>query len=87
MGQTRRRMQVRWKEHEAALRLNHPENSAVAKHCIDFPLGESRSNDSQSIYGGDQIENLYEIRSKNAKFSHLQLFLINFLIILIEPVT
>jgi hypothetical protein len=34
-GQCRRAMRKRWKEHEAANRLNQPWKSSVAKHCIE----------------------------------------------------
>lgn len=33
-GQTRRRVQARWLEHDAAYRLNQPRKSAPAKHCL-----------------------------------------------------
>lgn len=35
-GQSRRRVQKRWKEHEAAHRLNQPQKSAPAKHFLEF---------------------------------------------------
>jgi hypothetical protein len=43
-GQTRRRAQERWKEHDAACRLNQPQKSAVAKHALSFghSIGEKK---------------------------------------------
>lgn len=35
IGQTRRRVQERWKEHEAACPLKYPQKSAVAEHIIE----------------------------------------------------
>jgi hypothetical protein len=34
-GQTKRRKDERDKEHDRAIRLNHPDLSAVAKHCLE----------------------------------------------------
>jgi hypothetical protein len=34
IGQSRRRVEKRWKEHQAAFRLNQPQKSAVANHCL-----------------------------------------------------
>lgn len=43
-GQTRRRAAARWKEHEAAFRLERKRESAIADHCMakEHPLGEKR---------------------------------------------
>jgi hypothetical protein len=35
LGQTKRRKDERDKEHDRAIRLNHPDLSAVAKHCLE----------------------------------------------------
>lgn len=34
VGQTWRRLDTRDREHDSAIRLRHPEKSAVAEHCI-----------------------------------------------------
>lgn len=36
IGQSKRRVNERWKEHEAAVRLNQPAKSAVAEHCLSL---------------------------------------------------
>lgn len=43
-GQTRRRCETRWKEHEAALRNRNWEKSAVADHCMEeeHKIGEKK---------------------------------------------
>jgi hypothetical protein len=35
IGQSTRRVDKRWQEHERALRLNQPSKSAIAEHCIN----------------------------------------------------
>lgn len=44
IGQSKRRAQVRWKEHEAAFRLKQPNKSAVADHMLKnkHDIGEKR---------------------------------------------
>jgi hypothetical protein len=34
VGQTKRRMQIRWAEHDTAYVKNRPKNSAIAEHCL-----------------------------------------------------
>lgn len=43
-GQCKRIVQRRWDEHDRAFRLNHPNNSAVAAHCLEegHTIGEKR---------------------------------------------
>jgi hypothetical protein len=43
-GQTKRRCETRWKEHEAALRNRNWEKSAVADHCMEegHKIGEKK---------------------------------------------
>jgi hypothetical protein len=44
VGQSRRRVEQRWKEHEAAKRLNHPQKSAIAEHTLNMnhEMGEKK---------------------------------------------
>jgi hypothetical protein len=44
IGQSKRRVQERWKEHDAAIRLKQPQKSAVAEHMIEcgHSVGEKK---------------------------------------------
>jgi hypothetical protein len=68
-GQCRRSMGKRWKEHEAAFRLNQPWKSAVAKHCkeLGHEIGEkSCVKEVTNIYELNSWESYYIENSENS---------------------
>lgn len=67
IGQSRRRVEKRWKEHHAALRLKQPQKSAVANHCLslDHEMGEkSLVKEVTSCWELNAWESLYIAKSK-----------------------
>ena len=44
IGQTKRKIHTRFKEHFSNLKLNHPEKSAIAQHCLEESHSISKQN-------------------------------------------
>lgn len=72
IGQSKRRVEKRWKEHRAAIRLNQPHKSAVANHCLSWghSIGEEKLirevtstfelNSWESFYIANSLHNMNE---------------------------
>ena len=70
---TSRTFKTRFNEHEAAIRLNHPEKSHFAKHVIDYnhckqiSLNELNVLDCTTDYKIRNFKESYHIRSRKLK--------------------
>ena len=60
IGQTSRNFGIRMKEHEASIRLNHPEKSHYAKHVLDLNHNKNLSTNDMDIL---EFTNDYHIRN------------------------
>jgi Reverse transcriptase (RNA-dependent DNA polymerase)/GIY-YIG catalytic domain len=71
IGQSRRRVQERWKEHDAAYRLNQPRKSAVAEHAIvsGHKIGEKKLL--------KEVTNNFELNAWESSFIANKILLMN----------
>ena len=68
IGQTSRRLRDRYAEHERALRLKNPANSAIAEHCITHRHGMGEAKLLKATQGRGNLnawESFYIINGEN----------------------
>jgi hypothetical protein len=75
IGQTKRKLKVRFKEHEDDCKKAINEEKPLAKHSIEFdhPLGEIKLlKEVQKAYQLDTYESLYLFKNRNENLINVQ---------------